>query len=239
MLHPRAKIQGVAIKLSAADKLALDRQEGAGPGQTAYTQIPVQVTTYDGATLDTYIYSKLVPPGPGGEVIEQPCSIRYRTILVDGATAAGLDPGYVEKLAALPVYSPTAETLAARESLPLPESLPVVTVAELALSKETPTPEPSDLWRTSVLGYVFELPRSQVPMNSHRGRDITARMSRQWRGLSLDTDDDFGRPPYRLPCHMDTPEEVEHVERWRDHYIAKAKIVGFLAEYKDEDESYG
>ena len=121
--------------------------------------------TYDGATLETHIYSKLVAPGPGGEIIERPCSIRYRNILVSGASAAGLTPAYIDKLAALPVYSPTAETLAARESLPVPESLPAVTVAELALSKETPTLEPGDLWRTSVLGYVFELPHSQVPMN--------------------------------------------------------------------------
>ena len=263
------EIHGVAIKLSAEDKISLDSQEGAGPGQTAYTQIPVQVTTYDGETLDTYIYSKLIAPGPGGEIVERACSIRYRNILVSGATAAGLDPVYIEKLSAMPTYSPTPETLALREALPAPESLPAITVVELAASKETPTPcgfslfftvfhhfatfsitffiilsmfpsfplrrEPSDLWRTSVLGYVFELPRSAVHMNSHRARDITARMSRQWRGLSLDTDDDFGRPPYvfdavcfiympaidrplsdcryRLPSHMETPEEVEHVER--------------------------
>ena len=114
-------------------------------------------------------------------------------------------------------------------------------MAELTATKEDATPNPEDAWSVCVLGYVLHVPRSKVPMNSHRGRDITARMSRQARGISLDTGDDMGRPPFRLPAHM-APEEEEHVRRWLDTYIERVGIggvVGFLAEYKAQSESEG
>lgn len=128
-----------------------------------------------------------------------------------------------------------------RDQLPDPSTLPPITVAALAASKEEPTPDPGDLWSVCILGYVLHVPRSKVPMNSHRGRDITARMSRQARGISLDTNDDMGRPPYRLPAHM-AAEEAEHVRRWLDTYLDRVGlegIVGFLAEYRAQSESEG
>ena len=112
--RPEDEIHGVAIKLSAQDKLKLDDQEGAGPNRSGsgYRKIDVDVTTYDGKVLQSYIYSKDVAPGPDGAPIERPCSRRYLNILVEGAKSAGLQPEYIERLQALPTYTPSAETLA-------------------------------------------------------------------------------------------------------------------------------
>ena len=48
-----------------------------------------------------------------------------------GARAAGLREEYVARLAAVPPYPPSAETLALRCALPAPAALPPFTIAEL------------------------------------------------------------------------------------------------------------
>ena len=84
------------------------------------------------------------------------------------------------------------------------------------------------------------VPRAQVVFGgTHRGRDITTRMSRQWRGLSLDENDDRGRPPYRTPRAMDDDAEEEFVWQWCDHYLGKAGldgVVAYLSEYAEQAE---
>ena len=98
---------------------ALDAQEGAGPGSSSgYRKIDVTVTTYAGEELLAYIYSKTLAPGPDGLPIERPCSARYLKILVSGAQSAGLNPDYIERLAKLPTYTPSAETLALVRAFP-------------------------------------------------------------------------------------------------------------------------
>jgi len=151
------------------------------------------------------------------------------------AQAAGLNPDYIARLAALPTYSPTEETLRLRASIPSPESLPAMTVEELAACDKEKTAEFAFV---SVLGYVMKVPRSMFFFRSHLSRDITARASRRWRGISLDTNDDMGRPPFRLPSHMDTPEAVEFVHQWLDHYLGKSTLesVAYLAEYREQTE---
>jgi hypothetical protein len=199
---PADEIHGVALKLSLADMASLDSQEGVKPdgsqGQ-GYAKLSVRVTAYDGREIDAYIYSKQHTKLGTTEV---PCSRRYLKILVDGGTAAGLDPDYVARLAALPTYTPSAATLALRATLPPVADLPRMTVAELTATETEGTggEAPSEFAHVSVLGYVLRIPRGKVFFGSHKGRDITSRQSRQWRGISLDQNDDMGLPPYRLPA---------------------------------------
>ena len=84
------------------------------------------------------------------------------------------------------------------------------------------------------------VPRAQVVFGgTHLGRDITTRMSRQWRGRSVDENDDRGRPPYRTPRAMDEEAEEEFVWQWCDHYLGKAGldgVVAYLSEYAEQAE---
>ena len=61
-----------------------------------------------------------------------PRTERYRDILVKGAEEMLLDMSWIDKLRALPVYAPSAETLALRTAVPSSGNLPAMTVQELA-----------------------------------------------------------------------------------------------------------
>ena len=79
------------------------------------------------------------------------------------------------------------------------------------------------------------------------GRDITMRNSKQFRGISMDTDDDFGKPPFRtLPQMLRVDAaEAEYVMMWRDHYLEKGLddsgsldfIVAYLTEFLEETKA--
>merc|ERR1712166_247057 len=130
--------------------------------------------------------------------------------------------GYIARLAARTTYTPDQATLDWRLQLPDPHSLPAMSVAELEATK-APTPEEvaggkapaGTSWYLSTTGYVLKLPKEKVFFNEHRGRDITMRNSKQFRGISMDTDDDFGKPPFRTLQQM-SDEETEYVRQWRD-----------------------
>mmetsp|Transcript_26026 Transcript_26026/g.63145 ORF Transcript_26026/g.63145 Transcript_26026/m.63145 type:complete len:294 (-) Transcript_26026:7-888(-) len=220
---PSDEIHGVAIKLSLEDGEKMDRMEGG------YAKKNVVVTAYDGREIKAYLYTR-----EKEDKTEYLPSKRYLDVLVSGAKAAGLDEHYTARLARLPTYAPTPETLALRKTLPSPQSLPPITVADLAGK-----PREGDYGYVAVLGYVFQVPRSKVIFRSHLGRDLTARASRQYRGISLDDNDDMGRPPFRLASQMDSPEEVEYVWQWLDHYIGKTKmpegVVGYVSEYRKQE----
>ena len=68
---------------------------------------------------------------------------------------------------------------------------------------------------------------------------MTARQSRQWRGLSLDADDDFGAPtafPDVAAMASRKDGELAFILNWMDHYLQNAKVVGFLAEFREHLE---
>jgi hypothetical protein len=67
------------------------------------------------------------------------------------------------------------------------------------------------------------------------GRDLTARQSRQWCGISLDADDDFGLPPFPT-VHALADKEIGFIKCWLDHYLAKGKVVGYLTEFREQLE---
>jgi hypothetical protein len=157
----------------------MDKQEGYNPdSERGYAKVEVDVNAYDGRTFKAWVYSSRKPKP------EEPCSARYLNVLVSGAREAGLDPGYIERLAARPTYKPSAHTLALRAQLPELGSLPPMTVEELAATKESvDEDDPESPVHTSIHGYVLRLPKSNVFFKSHRGRDLTARFTRHFRGI--------------------------------------------------------
>jgi hypothetical protein len=64
-----------------------------------------------------------------------------------------LDVSWIDKLRALPVYTPSAETLALRAAVPSPGDLPAMTVQELA--EHNGQHEGKNVY-TSVCGFIFE-----------------------------------------------------------------------------------
>lgn len=69
---------------------------------------------------------------------------------------------------------------------------------------------------TSVMGYVMKV--DKLALGKHSGRDITARMLRHLRGISLDLNDDFGLPPYPDLSELND-EEREYLWQWMDNYF--------------------
>ena len=237
-------VHGVALKLPLLDYARLARQE------RGYEEAAIVVEAYDGRRIPARVFTapaaRLAPE-------EIPCSARYLGVLVQGAVAAGLDAAYVEALRRKPTYRPSPETLAARAALPAPAALPRVTIAELweGYSSAAAAPQvatdgaagtaTAPRARVSVLGYVFDLDQAKVGFASHRGRDITARTVRQFRGMALDANDDQGRVP--LP-HLRAlePGALEYAHNWLDDYLAKEgpeAVVGFLEEFLLEQEPGG
>ncbi|GMI18805.1 hypothetical protein TrLO_g11882 [Triparma laevis f. longispina] len=231
------EIHGVALKLTNEDMNAMDAQEGYNPNSTkGYKKIEVTVNAYDGRTFLAWVYSARQP-----KPVSTHCSQRYLNVLISGAKDAGLDPEYIEKLSKLPTYTPTPETLALRSKLPPLSTLPSMTVTELAETKNTIDPhDPDSIAYTSIHGYIFRLPRSKITFGSHLGRDLTARFSRHFRGISMDLNDDLGKPPFRLPRDFESEGEREYVRMWRDHYLGKMGVEGVvvacLKEYTDQLE---
>ena len=230
------EIHGVAILMPKADVATLDKVE------QGYDKAWVSLAAYDGSSIDNaFVYVRqegksVLPP-------EQAIpSARYLNVLVSGAKAAGLNSAYIDKLAAHKVYEPSPATLARRAALPSPGALPEITVEELAKYDGNTEGLPV---RVGVQGYVFECSSF---FGRHKGRDITTRSLYQFRGLSLDDNDDRGRPPYPILSDIDAsePELREYMNRWLDHYVGKetggpddgpAVVVGYLKEFKEQQAS--
>ena len=98
-------------------------------------------------------------------------------------------------------------------NMPTPTPTPTASVAVEALADALAT-------HGAVAGLVFELPRARVPFGTHRGRDITARAGRQWRGEPLDEGDDLGRPPF-VPLEARPAEEREFILQYLDMRVAR------------------
>jgi hypothetical protein len=67
-----------------------------------------------------------------------------------------LDASWIEKLRALPVYTPSSETLALRAAMPSPGDLPAMTIQELAKHDGQSDQHSDKTIYTSVCGFIFE-----------------------------------------------------------------------------------
>jgi hypothetical protein len=200
-------VHGVSTLLSHADARNLDAQE------SAYAVEQIEVKTYEGDTILTEVY---VPKTPLPlDFPEGPCSERYRDVLIRGAVEVALDKTWIDKLRALPVYSPSRETLEKRAAQPAPGILPRMTVAQLAQHDGS-----NDTYsvRVSACGYIFE---HKPIFKIFYGRDITFRNVLHRRGINLEANDDGGRSPFPKLAALE-PSALEYALRYRDRFIAKA-----------------
>ena len=226
-LNPEESVHGVCTLLSVEDAISLNKQEGVG---SAYNLEIHKVLLYDGSIeLDVEVYAPTKPipvDFPEGE-----CSVRYRDILVRGASEMSLDSLWVEKLKQLPVYIPSALTLSRRTQLPLLSTLPVMTVAELALHNGSSADFPHYI---SSCGYVFKV-KDGMPFH---GRDITIRNVLHSRGINIDSNDNGGVSPFPRLSQLE-PTELEYALQYRDRYIAKAgQPLAILKEFWEEQDEY-
>ena len=219
-----AEVHGVAFCMNMESAANLDRNESGG-----YNKQNVTLKAYDGRDLHGFIYMNKTPPQGDFEP-----SARYLGVLVKGAKQAGLDPDYIDKLSKRPVYQPDEVTLQARKERPDPDSLKEITVEELAKHKD----DDDEIW-IACLGYVLP---AKPWFKAHRGRDITTRVLMQFHGIPMDDNDDAGRPPYPILDEL-SPDELEYVTRWLDHYhlspdgTSKKNFLGYLKEFKDQQKS--
>ena len=195
-------------------------------------------------SVQIYVSKKALPLGsPQG-----PTSERYRDILVAGARENSLDPSWIEKLANLPTYQPSADTLARRRAVPHPHNLPKWSIAELrrhdgsdassasgaggAEAGGKTTESGLDIHFSSC-GFIF---KHKPIFAVFRGRDITFRNCLQRRGINLDANDDGGVSPFPKLVDLE-PHVLEYCLQYRDRFIAKAgEPVAALEEFWDEQE---
>jgi hypothetical protein len=227
-------IHGVAILLSAADVTKLTNQE------RGYQKEWVRVHCYDGRLINAFIFTRTVAGDrPFLLEDEQTPSVRYLNLLINGATSAGLNSAYIERLKTTKTWTPDIALIKKRRNLPNPTDLPVMTVNELFTTRsnssgENPTCEYAF---TAIYGYVLRLPRKKIFFSSHHGRDLTARFSRHFNGISMDNNDDMGKPPFLKLKELASPE-AEYIMMWFDYYLAKdPKIVGYIEEFLTQEPS--
>lgn len=222
-------IHGVATLFSIEDAVKLNKQEAVG---RAYNLEICSALLYDRKTvIDVEVY---VPTKPLDlNYPEGVCSLRYRNILVQGATEVDLDKEWIEKLQKLPVYSPSVQTLALRCSLPPLAALPQMTIDTLALHNGSSIDYPHYI---SSCGYVFKLKDN---FDVFHGRDITFRNVLHSRGINLEHNDDGGKAPFpRLSLLEHTG--LEYALQYRDRFIAKTGgPIAILKEFwEDQEEEF-
>ena len=223
---PSSTVHGISTLLSQADAIKLDEQESA----YAIEVHPATVYGKDGETVASEVYVSKTPLPLDHE--EGACSDRYRAVLVKGAKECDLDPSWISHLSNLPVYEPTADTIAKRSLLPPPSSLPQMTIEEL--SKHNGDDETKPVY-VSAMGYVFDVDPIFKVM---RGRDVTFRNISHYRGKNLELVDDGGKSPFPKLSALESGE-LEYALRYRDRFHHKSKSgkpVAVLEEFWQEQE---
>eukprot|EP00310_Coccolithus_braarudii_P025697 CAMPEP_0183356806 /NCGR_PEP_ID=MMETSP0164_2-20130417/45204_1 /TAXON_ID=221442 /ORGANISM="Coccolithus pelagicus ssp braarudi, Strain PLY182g" /LENGTH=336 /DNA_ID=CAMNT_0025530305 /DNA_START=8 /DNA_END=1016 /DNA_ORIENTATION=- len=220
---PTSSVHGVSTLLSRVDADNLDRQEGGYEIEVAATRV---YETGEELRAEVYVPRNELPLNHP----EGPCSERYRAVLVKGAVENGLDEAWIELLRTLPVYTPSAETLALRAAVPPLSVLPQMSIAELR--EHDGTSEAREVY-TSACGYAF----AHKPFfRSHWGRDVTFRNVLHFRGINLDANDDGGISPFpRLSQLM--PSEREYALQNLDRLLHKAGApIAVLRDFWEEQE---
>jgi len=228
------EIHGVAIQLNTEDMAKLDQQE------KGYEKAKVTVIGYDGRKVFAFLYTKRKGQFLPDE--KQTPSARYLGVLVSGAEKAGLSQEYIQRLKSTRTYAPSEETLKRRAAkMVSPSTLREMSVAELAETKgDTKTAY------VALFGFVLRLDRELCWFRSHLGRDLTARFSRHFRGVSMDKNDDMGRPPFPDESKMGA-EERAYIGTWLDYYLDKCDasksegcgVVAFISEYAAQHAACG
>jgi len=90
---PLSTVHGLLHKITPADLAKIDQFEGEGK---FYKRVPLPVDTYDGRRIQANVYVSFPDMDNFGECALP--SLRYKKILVDGATSGDLDPEYLQFL---------------------------------------------------------------------------------------------------------------------------------------------
>ena len=96
------EIHGLAYAVNKADFDKCNAMEG---GDNVYDRYIVTLHLYDGRKVGGQIYSRKKIAEEGTP------SKRYLNLIIDGATEAGLDAAYIEKVKAHPIYTTPPELL--------------------------------------------------------------------------------------------------------------------------------
>lgn len=195
-------VHGVLHLCHDAQLAPLDAAEAHGHG---YERIPVLLDTASGpqqaiayAGLPAFIDDACLP------------TRRYLNILLQGASAAGLDPAYVEALRRQPVRA--AEPVAPFE--PPPGDYPVFDAAALA----------RDPRLTALAGSVFDMGRARAEHQFLRayfgGRDMTLfHLRRLDRSDGSETLDDIRRARF-------SPAQRRYLDAYLHAYMAEYEYAG-------------
>lgn len=205
-------IHGVAFETDWESINKLDKIE------IGYDKATVTLDAYDGRKLSGFVYVNK----PHFQLRLGNPTARYLALLVNGATAAGLDKDYIARLQAHDVYRPTPETLAKRAALVAGD------YPTLDMTRECLGEDPSHF--ISVYGFIVKLGPPSGFFASHRGRDITNRMVRHFLNLPLDEAND-PQDAESLPSLKildQHPETRDYVWTWFDQYThqANSSVVG-------------
>ena len=240
---PGGFVHGVATLFKLEDAANLDKQEGSGRYYASVTSLAKVYSCEEAAAagitlvssgmqdqesdmmyVEVYVSKRPAKLGsPQG-----PCSDRYRNIIVAGAKEAGLHSSWIKKLEQLPVYTPSAETLARRKTVPHPSDLPRWSIEDLR--RHDGNTEGLEVHFSSC-GFIF---KHQPIFSVFKGRDVTFRNSLQRRGINLDANDDGGLSPFPQLVELE-PHVLEYCLRFRDRFLAKSgNPVAVLSEFWDE-----
>jgi len=217
------ELHGVAFQIPRDELHILDAAE------SGCDRMKLEFKTYSGTEQEGFIYTAKSHT----RVEESPPSVRYLNALVKAAREASLEADYVDELAETSTYKVGAVTLKARQALPPADELRQISCEDLEDMGDD-----DQASHVSILGYIIRVPKAKIFVGSHRGRDVTSRVLRQWRGEPLDKDDDMGQPPYPKMDEL-TEEEQEYLNHWLDHYIwagGSGSVVGFLSEFRGQLE---
>eukprot|EP00408_Alexandrium_pacificum_P025194 CAMPEP_0171204342 /NCGR_PEP_ID=MMETSP0790-20130122/25992_1 /TAXON_ID=2925 /ORGANISM="Alexandrium catenella, Strain OF101" /LENGTH=390 /DNA_ID=CAMNT_0011669841 /DNA_START=72 /DNA_END=1244 /DNA_ORIENTATION=- len=187
-----------------------------------------KLESYEGREMEGYVYTAK----HHAKVEESPPSARYLATVLKAFREGGLAADYIDSVAKTPIYKVGTVTLKARQDLPPPHELKEVTCEELADIGDV-----DQASHVACLGYVFRVPKAKIYVGSHRGREVTARVLRQFRG-EPEQGGEKGLPPYPSLENL-SPEEQEYVHQWLDHYIwagGSGAVVGFVSEFRQQLE---
>lgn len=229
-------VHGVVTRICAEDSAKLDKAEG---GDSFYQRRELRVCTYSGRELLGEAYT-MRDDQLEQELLEEPCSLRYKNVLIQGAQECNLNELWINSLKSLPHFEGDPSAIARRQELPENlRELPFLNIAELATlvgssqngGKDGEEAEESQA-HVSSHGIIIRL-QSKTFFTVHHGRDITFRNLLHFRGKSMDVHDNGGQKPFPVMSSLELGER-KYALMWLDYYLSKGTAVGLLLEFWDE-----
>eukprot|EP01129_Flabellula_baltica_P007389 TRINITY_DN2870_c0_g1_i2.p1 TRINITY_DN2870_c0_g1~~TRINITY_DN2870_c0_g1_i2.p1 ORF type:complete len:237 (+),score=56.66 TRINITY_DN2870_c0_g1_i2:266-976(+) len=207
------ELHGVVLHLDSENKAKMDAIEPPG-------HLPVVAVTYDGVERVGYCYHEET------DAEDVPPSKRYLDILVDGAREAGLDEGYIEKLAAREYYVPSEATLKKRSEIPPPSELPMFTFEELTMHDQ----HHEEPW-SCVVGYIFRVKENHPFMKFLYGKETTKIILTRYNRKDISEAQQIRPFP---PLDELREDELDAILLSLDTELHDKEIIGVLQEFWED-----